>query len=113
MKDLIEQFKKHAKELSRDVNSLNELKLWVNAHKTVEFNKIFQENKGFKSMGAYDIIKVLRDDYKLEDLEVHNFIRTYILNPTPELNATMELDRTDGKPGGSYAEVLEDITGLN
>lgn len=112
MNKLIKQFKKHAEGLKRDSNSINELKLWVEAHKTEEFNKIFQENKEFKSGTPYSIIMVLRDKYKLSDQEITNFLKTYILNPSPDLKATMELDRTDGKPGTSNEEFREDLVGV-
>jgi hypothetical protein len=112
MKDLIQQFKIHAKQLNRDANSVNELKLWFSAHKNVKFDKIFQENNGFKTEDAYDIIKVLREKYKLPDEEIGYFIKTYIVNPSPELTATYELDRTEGRPGTSYEEINEALVGM-
>jgi len=111
MRQLIKQFKIHAKQLDRNSSSINELKLWVLAHKTEEFNKIFQENQGFKSSNIYSIIMLLREKYKLDDKKVTSFLRTYILNP-PEIDASMELDRTDGKPGTSNEEFREDLIGL-
>lgn len=110
--NIITEFKKNAKSLGRNPNSMSEFKLWVLAHKSVEFNKIFKENNGFKSRDVYVTIETLRSVYGLDDMEIHNFLKTYILNPDPELNASMDLDRTDAKPGASYEEFNESLVGL-
>ncbi len=112
MNILIKQFKKHAKELGRNTHSMSEFKLWIMAVKTVEFDKIFEENKGFTTEGAYDIIKILREKYHLSDLDIESFIQDYIVNPKKEVEGTYELDRTEGRPGESYEEFREDLVGL-
>jgi hypothetical protein len=112
MKTLIEQFKKDAKTLGRDNSSLLELKLWFTALKNEEFDKIFQNEKGFKSEDAYVIIKILREKYWLSDEDIAGFIQDYIVKPTPEIDASYDLDRTEGRPGTSLEEFREDLVGL-
>lgn len=109
---IINQFKKDAKRLGRNFNSLSEFKLWFTAHKTVEFDKIMQEEKGFKSSNSYAILMMLRDKYKLNDKQITEFLKTYILNPSPEKDATYELDRTEGRPGTSYEEINDALVGM-
>jgi hypothetical protein len=112
MNIIIEQFKKHAEQLGREKNSINELKLWFTAIKNVEFDKIFQENNQFKSEGAYDIIKVLREKYGFNNEDIETFIQDYIVKPDKVIDATYELDRTEGRPGASCEEFREDLVGL-
>jgi hypothetical protein len=108
----IKVFQREARELGRDANSVKELKLWFQAMTDAKFDYIFEKHPEFKTQSSHEIIQILKNRYHLDGEEITDFLKRFMLRDEKEAVAPYDVDQTEGRPGHSYEEIRDVLTGL-